>query len=406
LLAAASYPLAFVLKDMRLVPVFCCFALSLPLFPASTVCGSLLDRNLDQKRAQAANVSSYALGYCGIGIPATLLGCGAWSPIIGFFAQLLIKTALLWHYTRADLRPLWGVTARTKPLSTFGLRVMLTNVSNWLIYSMDNLLVQRFFGTRQFALYSVAYSVVRTPSDHLVQTFQNVLLPASSRIKDDKERLGRSYIAVLDAVSTVAIPMFATVAAIAPTFTEAIYGSRWSGAEMVLTPLALAMPFQAGTMVTSALLWGSGYVEKELRIQRLCAAMLFVTIILCARWSFVAVAWGVLAVYLMRASMIAGVFSALVGLRPRQIADALRAGVGLAVLIVPSAMILDRVLRSHDSKPLTSLLMEGSMAAFLWLGMLAATRGRILSGALQGVAGRVLAQLLPRWQFWAHRRAP
>jgi O-antigen/teichoic acid export membrane protein len=405
ILMTASGHLALLLKDPRLIPVFRFFALSLLLFPCSTLCTALLARNLDHKRSQLANVAGYAIGYCGIGLTASFQGMGAWSPIIGFFSQLIINTAVLFAFARPDLRPLFGNLGAAGGLASYGFKVMLTNVSNWLIYSMDNLLVQRLFGTARFGIYSVAYNVVRTPADHVVQTMQNVLLPASAQIKEDPVRLRRAYVAVLDAVLVVTLPMFATVAVLSTTFVEALYGSRWLGAGAVLAPLALAMPMQATSTVTSALLWGIGSVGKELRIQWLAAAILFATIIVCARISFGAVAWGVLFAYSLRSLLMVTAFARIVELPMRRVGVAVRGAMVVATIIAVLMWGLDfRLRQSHDT-PLENLLLEVVSAAAIWIGLILSAQRWLFSPELRGFAATALGNMMPKISFWIARRA-
>jgi O-antigen/teichoic acid export membrane protein len=404
ILMSLSRTLSMILKEPRLAPVFRCFALALLLFPCATVCAALLARKLDQKHSQFANVLGYGIGYCGIGLTASLQGLGAWSPIIGFFSQLIISTAVSYAYARPDLRPLFGWAMQGSRLASYGLKIMLTNLSNWLIYSMDNLLVQRLFGTARFGIYSVAYSVVRTPVDHVVQTLQNVLLPASAQMKEDSVRLARGYIAVLDAVLFVTLPMFATVAALSKTFVEALYGPRWTGAEAVLAPLALAMPLQAVSTVTSALLWGIGSVGKELRIQWLAAAILLVAILLCAQLSFSAVAWGVLFAYSIRALFMARAFARIINLPVSRVAIALRGATAVAIIISMSMWALDSRLRQTQDTAMENLLLEVATAAVLWTG-LGLLCHRWLSPELRSLSTAALGKMMPKISFWIARNA-
>ncbi len=404
ILLSLSRPLSIALEEPRLVPVFRCFAPALLWFPCATVCTALLARKLDQKHSQLANVLGYGIGYCGIGLTAALEGLDAWSPIIGFLAQLIVSTAVLYAYARPDLRPLFGRANEQSRLASYGLKIMLTNLSNWLIYAMDNLLVQRLFGTVRFGIYSVAYSVVRTPADHVVQTMQNVLLPASAQMKGDNARLGRGYIAVLDAALLVTLPMFATVAVLATTFVEALYGPRWTGAESILAPLALAMPLQATSAVTSASLWGIGSAGKELRIQWLAAAILLATILLCARWSFSAVAWGVLFAYSVRSIFMVSAFVRVISLPFSRVAVALRGASTVGIVVSVSMWGLDLRLRQTQDTPMENLLLEIAMAAILWTGSVMVCH-RWLSPELRSLIGLALNKTMPRLSFWIARSA-
>jgi O-antigen/teichoic acid export membrane protein len=314
------------------------------LYPLSIVCSSLLSRELNRKRIQLISVLGYVIGYLGVGVFGAVHGWGALSLAGGFVCQNLIQTCLLFAIARPPLRWRWHGTLR--PLWAFGLRATGINALTWLVGIMDNLIVAKMFGASDLGIYSVAYNVVRTPTDQLVVTVQNVLLPASARIQSDNGRVGRGYLAALDAVVVCTAPMFAGLAAVSGTFVAALYGEHWSTAAVILVPLALAMPLHAINAVSSAVLWGSGNVARELRLQFLVAAAFVVIVGGLAQFSLAALAWGVFVVYALRALwMILTVASAL-GISTARVFASIRTGIGMAPVVGISLAVVDASLRT------------------------------------------------------------
>jgi O-antigen/teichoic acid export membrane protein len=186
-------------------------------------------------------------------------------------------------------------------LTKFGNTVVATNLLNWTIENLDNLLVGRLYGMRALGLYGVSYNLVRTPTDHVVTTAQSVLFPASARAHENVRGLQTAYLAALNAIELVLCPVFLGIAAVAPTLVQGIYGGKWAGAETLLVPLALAMPVHA-SMTGSGLLWARGQVATELRVQAR-TVMIFVAILpIASHISLPAIGWAVFAVYILRAS--------------------------------------------------------------------------------------------------------
>lgn len=127
-------------------------------------------------------------------------------------------------------------------------------------------MVGRAFGTQALGAYTVSYNLVRTPTNHLVTSIQQVLFPASARSRGTNADYGLTYLLVVWGVSLVAFPVFLSVAALSGTLVDALYGAKWASATPILLPLAIAMPFHAVMAVGGPMLWGRGEAVRELRV--------------------------------------------------------------------------------------------------------------------------------------------
>lgn len=259
---------------------------------------SLLKREMDFKSLQMAQVFSYMAAFIGVGIPLAFLGAGVWALITAQLMQAFLNTVLVYVKVRHPLRPLFR--AKDKAVIGYGLKVVGTNIVNWVIVNVDNLIVGRAFGVVPLGLYSRAYQLVTVPMNNIVTVLQNVLFPAYSRAQDDDQLLKRVYLGSIGAVALVVTPIFFTVAAVPSTVIEALYGARWLSASSIITPLALAMPVHAVMALAGPVIWGKGMVEKEFRVQSFVALLFVVALGLASRGSLVLLAWAVLLVYSMR----------------------------------------------------------------------------------------------------------
>jgi O-antigen/teichoic acid export membrane protein len=357
-----------------------CFALVLLCFPVQTICTALLTKNLDQKYLQVSSLFAYALGYFGVGAFGAMHGWGVWSLVLGFVAQNIIATAMLLAHTGLDLT--LGFKGAAGSLWRFGSRATAINTSNWLTSSLDNMAVAWFFGATTLGIYSVAYTLVRTPADRVVSTLQSVLFPASVLARDDKERLAKGCVAAIDAVFLLTAPAFCSAAVLARTIIGALYGAQWAEAAWVLPPFALSMIFHCLVVVISALLWGSGGVARDMRIQWWSAGVLLVGVALAAQVSFVAVAWTVLPVTVLRAVLGLRALTAL-GIDIRRILRGFTGGGVMVIIVTPTLFIIDGRLGAHVMLPAVRLGLEVMAGGLLWTGAVALLRTRLLTPELQ-----------------------
>ncbi len=387
-----------------MVPVFVLQALGIvPL--------ALLRRDLDFRGVQISQLASYFTGYVIVGISCALLGAGVWSLVAAVTTTNLMIFIISYTRTRHSLAPL--LTDTHTRLSGFGAKVALTNVSNWLIENIDNLLVGKLFGSGSLGLYSVSYNLVRTPTNHLVVALQSVIFPASARAQDSPEALRRGYLIVVSAVALIAFPLFAGVASVSDTVVHALFGNRWTDAADILVPLALAMTFHAIMAVAGPMLWGTGRPGAELKVQIWVALLLTAVLLTAAQISLEAVAWGVFAVYGLRAVWITATLFNGIRISPPELWNALRGGLLLAAAVLSILLGEDFLLRAAGESASYRLLIEILSATLTWAGLLLGAPNTILCPQLARVAQRLIGQMalsghspIFRRIQAAHRNAP
>jgi lipopolysaccharide exporter len=373
--------LASLMHQEQYISALNCFALVLLCLPIQTISTAVLTKHLDQKYLQVSSLVAYAGGYLAIGAFGALHDWGVWSLVLGFVAQNIIATAILLVHTRLDLTLIFK--GNVAFLWRFGSRAAAINISNWLTSSLDNMAVAWCFGATTLGVYSVAYSLVRAPADKIVTTLQSVLFPATVLARDDRERLTRACIATVDAVFIVTAPAFCTVAVLSKTIVEALYGANWYEAAWVLPPLAVSMILHCLTVIVSALLWGSGGVNRDMRLQWCSAAALLAAVAVAAQFSFVAVAWTVLPVTALRAIWGIWALKTTVGFDTRRMLRAFLGGVIMVTVTTPVLAGLDGFMRRDMISALIRLMWEASAGGLLWAGAVMLLRTRLMTPELQ-----------------------
>lgn len=347
---------------------------------------SLLKRELAFKAVQGAQIVSYLIGFLLVGIGAALLGAGVWSLVVASIAQTLSSAIIFNVIRRHPMKPLFYM--RDQALRGFGARVLLTNIANWAIENVDNLLIGKIFGVTALGLYSASYNLVRTPANHLVVTLQTVLFPASARAQDNLGGLRRAYLTVMAGVALIAVPMFGGAAAVSGTVVEALFGNKWIGAAPVLLPLALAMILHALMAVAGPVLWGKGAAGSELKVQFWVALAFVAALLVAARYSMVVVAWAVCVVYAMRLVGMTNAIMRHIHLPLLMVLRALRGGVLVGAVIVALLLLTDAVLSDHGAG--FRLVLELAIAGLALLLFVLGLPGLALSAELLWVVQRLL----------------
>jgi len=321
---------------------------------------SLLGRKLQQKRIQTAQLVSYLAGYVCLGIPLAIAGVGAWSLVAAQLVQSLLNAAILYAATLHPIKPL--LWPRNTNLMRFGGKVVGANIFNWWISNADNLTVGRACGVAELGLYSRSFTLVNLPVNALISNLQAILFPAYSRAQSRSPLIRQTYLASLAIVAMVMLPLFAVIAVIPHAVIGGIYGRRWMAAAPVVVPLALAMPLDSMMSLAGPVLWGVGKVERELWVQMATAVGMTGMMFAMSQISFVAIGWGVLVIYLLRASLLTRAVIRTLEIRWIEVGRALCAP---SVVALASALIVGGADRSWFARFAMGprLLLDGVLAA-------------------------------------------
>lgn len=259
---------------------------------------AMLRRSLNFKALQQIMVLSYLIGYLLIGIPAALMGLGVWSLVAAQLVQSLLSSLLFIRVTSVPLMPYFH---RGSPdLVTFGLKVTAANLTSWSISNLDTVFIGRAFGVVELGLYTRALTLLNTPMNMITTGFQSVLFSACSRTQKDLQRIKRIYLETTAAVAMICIPVFVTAAVIPETIILGIYGENWQASVPVITPLALAVLVNALLAIKGPILMAGNRVGVELKNQIYTMLVFIPILFITIQYSLVAVAWAVLATFMIR----------------------------------------------------------------------------------------------------------
>lgn len=305
---------------------------------ATAAATAMLVRDIEFKVIQLAALASYVTGYLVVGIAAALMGLGVWSLVIAWHVQTITACVILVAKSPRTLLP--ANPLRRLRIANFGLVVMATNITNWIIDNGPHTAIGRWLGASTLGLYTVSNNLVKVPADHLVRNLQTVLHTLASRAQDNDVGLRRAYLTVLGGVGVLAFPAFTFIALMAEPVVTTLLGPKWLAATAVLVPLSLAMGLHAIEAMAGPMLSGRGQPLVELRVKIVVLGLMLAVLVVTARISVAAVGWGVAAVYLVRALWMNAAISRRLGISIADFAGAMTGPFLLAAIsaLVPSAI--------------------------------------------------------------------
>jgi O-antigen/teichoic acid export membrane protein len=353
---------------------------------------AMLQRAMDFRRLFAIDVVSYGLGYAAVAVPMALSGYGTWSLVTGSIVQSALGAAIALAFARHPMRPLLART-ELRELCAFGAAATLNQVVNGIARNADNLLVGRLLGPAALGVYARAFNLMTLPLAAVGDVMWHVLLPAMSEVRDDRARLGRAYLAAVQASALAAAPLMAGLAAAAPQIAAGVYGPQWTGMAAPLQVLCAAGAFRAVYHVSGALTHASGRVMSELWRQGVYAALVVAGVILGARWGVVGVAAGVVAAIAVMYGMMARLSLRITGLRWRDFFAAQLPGAALGALVGASAWTAAALLEPRGTGPLAIFAAQTLAGiAALPVGILllpASIRPAVLFARMEGTVRRL-----------------
>jgi PST family polysaccharide transporter len=298
---------------------------------------ALLRREMKFKILQQCNLAGYLVGYLLVGIPLACRGAGVWSLVAAYMTQGCTSYGLMYLAVRHPLTPSLGLPPSS--MSSFGRKVILTNLANWGHVNLDNIAVSNRQGSFALGLYGRVCSFAFTPCGVIVGSLQSVLLSSTAKAQNRKEAVGEMALVAIAVILAIVGPAYATFAMIPGTVIKGIYGAKWIPAIPLATPLAIGVLLYACMCMLGPILTGLGRPERELWPQVITCGIAAIGFFVAAKFSLIALAWTMCGANLLR----------------------------LVVLLISAFSVLEMSWLKVGGAFLRGLLFSGSFGASMWL---------------------------------------
>jgi O-antigen/teichoic acid export membrane protein len=330
-------------------------ALTIAIAPAFLLSGlaatqtAILDRRMDFRTLSI--VENVALVIANVvAIAMALDGFGVWSLVGLALAQPGVRALLLWFVSswrptggpdRVSFGELWG----------FGSGVTGYSILNYWAKNADNLLIGRFIGPTPLAYYNRAYNLMLMPSDAVVGVTTRVMIPALSRLQDDRERVRRIYLNAIGLIALLMFPLILGLLVVSRSFILSIYGPKWAPVIPLLQILCIVSLIQVITRTAAWIFTTQGRTDMLFRWGVFGSITAIISFFIGLPWGTHGVATAYLIWNILTAIPLFAYAGKLIDLTVTEVLGTLAGVTGASIAMGAVVWIVERELPGHWGSP-------------------------------------------------------
>lgn len=285
-------------KEPRLFYITVVTGISFPVVGIAIQHRAMLQRNM--KFGRIAVVELISLIVTGVAsIVLAVLGMNYWAIIYGTLIGKIVRSAGFWiaHPWMPGM-PHRGSGVRS--LLVFGGHVTGFNLVNYWAGHMDNILVGKWWGSRELGLYSKAYSLVMLPVALLRSPINAVMIPALSKLQDEPDRFRSMYLKAASLLAFCSMPLMAFLAILSEEIVLLFLGPNWVASSQIFRIMAIAGLIFPVVSTRGAVYVSLGQANRWFHWAILNTSVRIACFAAGLRWGGIGVAWGYTsAIYIM-----------------------------------------------------------------------------------------------------------
>ena len=315
---------------------------------------AILSRGMDFRRQAQVNIVSALVG-AAASLGGALGGLGVWTLVVAPIAMFgsralgmaLAARVLIWP--SFDFRGAWGIAG-------FGGMVALSQLFYFAQTQSDVVIAGRALDPHALGLYTTALFLAQIFVNKVVPPLNEVAFSAYSRVQDDPAAMAAGFLKSVRVILLLAIPFCLGLATTAQPLVEVVLGAKWLEAAPLLAMLALAMPFMTLHVLFAPATNAVGRPGIGTRTAALGAVVMLLAFLASVRWgaSGIAAAW--LIGYPALTAITAAWSLPAIGVRARELAQAVLPPVLAGIAMALAVTLLDRPASDLPALPRLALL--------------------------------------------------
>lgn len=129
---------------------------------------------------------------------------------------------------------------RVREMLAFGGNITGYTVLNYFSRNTDDLLIGRFWGSRELGLYAKAYQLLLLPLNQINLPVGGVAVPTLSRLVDEPERYRAAFLRTLDKIVMITMPLVVFLMVASDWLIAVVLGPQWVSAARIFMWLSIA----------------------------------------------------------------------------------------------------------------------------------------------------------------------
>jgi O-antigen/teichoic acid export membrane protein len=225
-----------------------------------------------------------------VGVAMALLGFGVWSLIVSQLVQAVVGAGVMWIGLKWTPRFEFS-SAAFQELYKFASHVMAGNALRFANDKIDSIIIGSFLGVLVLGYYYMAMRLLTTMNFMTISLVDNVMLPALSRMQDNRNKLIETYISMSWAAAILWVPAVAGLGLVSSHLVPLLFGHKWDAAVPVILIVCVTAASEALVKPTSQVLLAVGKPTVTVLLRLIQAPIIIVSFMVGVRYGIAGAAW-------------------------------------------------------------------------------------------------------------------
>ena len=223
------------------------------------------------------------------------LGLAIILAVKGYGVYALVYSALLQHVCTNTAFFIIGIRklgllfrfsiTEAKPFLKIGMYHVGGQIINYVNRDLDILLVGKFYGAEILGGYSLAKQLVIRPFKIINPILTRVAAPMLAKVQKNIAQLRQDYLKLVNAVSSICIPVYLTLIALAPIVVDIFYGEGFRDIVILVRILSIYMIFRSISNAMGSLIVATGRTDLGFNWNLVTLVVLPTAVILGSQFS-------------------------------------------------------------------------------------------------------------------------
>lgn len=362
--AAAYYRQPMVADLLRAQALLYC------LTPFIALPYALLAREMDFRRQAKVNFASGIAGAVAA-LAGAVAGLGVWTLVLAPIVLFTVRAIGMTWAARSLMWPSFDFRGGGD-IARYG-GVMAAGQIFWFLQSQaDVFIAGRLFDPHMLGIYTTSLFLTQIFVSKFVPPLNEVAFSAYARLKDDRAAVSAAFVKSVRLIMVVGMPFYLGVAATAQPLVEVVLGPKWVEAAPIVHWLALAMPMLTLQTLYSPASDACGRPGISAGNGAVGAALLPAAFLVGVHWGVMGLVAAWLVAYPLYLAISTWRTLPVIGVRLRDLVDALAPSVLAASAMALIVTLVDRMLPPMTALPHLAILGATGVAAYAaWLALFA-----------------------------------
>lgn len=276
-------------RSDELIPILRVISVVLLFRSVSTIPLGLMYRDMEYKKLSLIQITTYVVGYGGVGITLAYLGYGVWALVFATLSSSFLSLILYSFFSKEKL----GVSFNQqsfKELLHFGGGYSLSKIFSYAANKGDKIIVGRVLGADALGLYERGYQIVKYASSLLGEIIDKVLFSPIARKQDEREIIAKMYLDLSYILAILFLPFTGFIVNNAKSIVRIMLGDQWDNSIPIVQIMSVSVFFLICTRIGSTVAKSLGDVYRRAWRTLFYAVYILIATYVGSRWGVTGVA--------------------------------------------------------------------------------------------------------------------